>query len=192
MSIFGHKNIGKHGYSDYDEIVFNLDNTEENSNENAINEDDFKDINEIINQTENKFNYEENNTLLISEKDCKVFLPYSKDDINNYLENFSDRYSTAKEVIDNEFTFSLNYFSNFTLAARFREAFALYKDREGKNTIESLSFAFKVMKMNNLQPAIIAACKSERIFKNYLEHLENNDVTSFPYFKIEYRVTPSV
>ena len=136
--------------------------------------------------------FDGNDTLLISERESKVLLPYSKKDIDTYLYEFSDKYTSAKEVIDNEFTYSLKYFSNFSRAARFREAFALYKDREGKTTFESLAFAFKTMKISNLQPAIIAACRSERVFKDYLDHLNNNDLENFKYFKIEYKLSPSI
>ena len=143
---------------------------------------------EDINEPEEELN--ENHTLLISEEESKVFLPYSQKDITSYLNRFSNKYTTANDVIKNEFTYSLKYFSHFSKAARFREAFALYKDREGKTTFESISFAFKVMKISNLQPAIIAACKSERVFNDYLNHLEDNDLENFKHFKIEYKLTP--
>ena len=132
-----------------------------------------------------------NDTLLISEKDNKVFLPYTMDDINDYLNNFSYKYSTAQNVIENEFVLPLNYFDNFRFAARFREAYALYKDREGKTTLQSISFALRIMKIGNLNPAVIAACKNEKILNDYIEHLENNDLQNFTYFKVSFRINPS-
>ena len=161
-------------------------------------DDDEADINEALDTSSDMQNQvieefkEENNTLLISDHDEKVYLPYSKEDIDLYLDMFKDKYSSAKEVVDNEFTFPLKYYTSISYAARFREAFALYKDREGKTTFESIKFAFKQMKKSNLQPAIIAACKNLKIYNDYIYHLDNNDTLGFSYFKIVYNITPTL
>lgn len=141
--------------------------------------------------SEKSANNLDNNVLLISEKDNKVYLPYTMDDIHNYLQNFSSKYSTAQNVIENEFVLPLNYFNNFHFAARFREAYALYKDREGKTALQAINYAFKIMKIGNLHPAIIAACKNEKILADYIEHLENNDLQNFTYFKVSFKINPS-
>ncbi len=146
---------------------------------------------DMENQVIEEFKFE-NDTLLISDQDEKVFLPYSKEDIDLYLDMFGDKYNTPQEVIDNEFTYPIKYFTTMSYTARFREAFALYKDREGKTTLESIIFAFKQMKNSSLQPAVIAACKNVKIFNDYLYHLKKDDSFGFKYFKIVYNVTPSI
>ena len=132
-----------------------------------------------------------NDTLLISEKEKKVYLPYSKEDVDAYLEHSSNKYSSVEEVVENEFILPINYFTDFTPATRFREAFALYRDREGKTTIESFAFAIKAMKNGRLQPAVVAACKNEKVYNDYITHLQKNDLENFSHFKIEYQVTPA-
>ncbi len=143
-------------------------------------------------EEKNDFFEKNNDTLLISEKENKVFLPYSMDDVQQYLTAFSDKYSNARDVIENEFVVPLNYFTAYSFAARFREAYALYRDREGKSAVESFIFAFKTMKIGNLQAAIIAACRNERVFNDYLTHLRRDDLENFHHFKIEYQITPLV
>lgn len=163
-----------------------------------IKDDEIDDINDSLDINADMENVyikkfkEENDTLLISNFDEKVYLPYSKEEIELYLDMFSDKYQTAKEVVDNEFTFPLQYFSETSYLARFREAYALYKDREGKSVIESIKFAFKQMKNSSLQPAIIAACKNLKIFNDYISKLEKNDLLNFKHFKIVYNITPAL
>ncbi len=163
-----------------------------------INDDELADINDSLDinaDMENVYirKFKENNdTLLISNHDEKVYLPYSKEEIDLYLDMFSDKYKDAKDVVDNEFTFPIQYFSETSYLARFREAYALYKDREGKSTLESIKFAFSQMKNTSLQPAIIAACKNLKIFNDYIAHLEKKDISGFKHFKIVYNIVPAL
>ena len=82
------------------------------------------------------------------------------------------------------------YFNNFFYTSRFRETFALYKDREGRSSIEALINAFRVMTMSDLHPAIIAACKGERVLNDYIKHLKRGDLENFKYFEINYKMNP--
>ena len=163
-----------------------------------IKDDEIDDINDSLDINADMENVyikkfkEENDTLLISNFDEKVYLPYSKEEIELYLDMFSDKYQTAKEVVDNEFTFPLQYFSETSYLARFREAYALYKDREGKSVIESIKFAFKQMKNSSLQPAIIAACRTLDELDVYIDCLDKNELEDFKIFKIKYELYPMV
>lgn len=172
-------------------------NNQNNQNINTpivdTNVNDSSNCDTLVNESNDnsKTTKDSNDTLLISEKEKKVYLPYSKEDVNAYLEHSSNKYSSVEEVVENEFILPINYFTNFTPATRFREAFALYRDREGKTTIESFAFALKVMKNGKLQPAVVAACKNEKVYNDYITHLQKNDLQNFTHFKIEYQVTPA-
>ena len=136
---------------------------------------------------------EDNNVLLISEKKGKVFLPYTISDLDSYLKMFPNKYESYEDVIKCEFILPLKYFQGaFTFTARFREAYALYKYREGKTVIESTILATKLAKKSELHPAIIAACKSEKILNNYIKKLDSNKLSEFKDFEIEFKINPTV
>ena len=149
----------------------NVNNIEEKSFEYAVNEKD-------------------NNTLIISEKDNKVFLPYKVEEINAYLEQFPDQYNSFESVVAKEYILPLNYYMSHPVLARFREAYSLCRDKEAKPVLESLKYAIDMMFNRRINPAIIAACKTQSQLENYINCLEKNDLKSFTDFEIKFEITP--
>lgn len=142
----------------------------------------------IINQE--YINIIDNNTLIISEKDNCVFLPYTVNELNSYLQSFPNEYTSLTNVINKEFILPLNYFSKHPSLARFREAYSLIRDREAKSVFEALKYSTNIMLKYDLNPAIISACKTVKTLDNYVHCLENNKLDDFTVFKIDYRINP--
>lgn len=131
-----------------------------------------------------------NNTLLISEKEKSVYLPYSEKEILQYLEQFPDKYSSFEDVVKREFIISIEYFNQRPILARFREVYTLIRDKESKSAFEALEMAIKIMFTSSLNPAIIAACKTQKQLENYLYCLEHDKLDDFNDFLILYRISP--
>lgn len=135
-------------------------------------------------------NEKDNNILIISEKDDKVFLPYKVEEINDYLEQFPDQYNSFESVVAKEYILPLNYYMSHPVIARFREAYSLCRDREAKTIFESLKYGMDLMFNRRLNPAIIAACKTQAQLSNYINCLEKNDLKHFTDFEIRFEVSP--
>ena len=135
-------------------------------------------------------NIDENDTLLVSEKKKKVFLPYTQKEISLYLEQYPNEYSSAEDVIKKEFILSLDYYMKHPVLARFREAYSLIRDRESKSIVDALKFALDIMFHYELNPVIIAACKTQEQLENYMSCLEKNNLDNFKDFKIKFEVSP--
>lgn len=137
-----------------------------------------------------KISEKDNNVLIISEKDNKVFLPYRVEEINDYLEQFPNQYTSFENVVTKEFILPLDYYISHPVLSRFREAYSLCRDREAKPILESLKYGMDLMFNRNLNPAIIAACKTQDQLTNYLNCLEKNDLQSFTDFEIKFEINP--
>lgn len=135
-------------------------------------------------------NIQNNNTLIISEKDKKVFLPYTVSEIQSYMEKYPKEYKSLEYVINKEFILPLDYYTKHPSLARFREAYSLIRDREAKSVFDALKYALNIMFKYDLNPAIISACKTEEALNLYIECLENKDLSKFNLFKIEFRLNP--
>lgn len=135
-------------------------------------------------------NIQNNNTLIISEKDNKVFLPYTVSEIQSYMEKYPKEYKSLEYVINKEFILPLDYYTKHPSLARFREAYSLIRDREAKSVFDALKYALNIMFKYDLNPAIISACKIEEALNLYIECLENKDLSKFNLFKIEFRLNP--
>ena len=133
----------------------------------------------------------DNNILMISEKSQQVFLPYTKLELEEYLKQFPQRYNSIQDVINQEFVYPLSYYTNHTNLARFRECYSLVRDKEGKSVLDALKYAFEFMFRYEINPAIIAACKTQAQFEAYLEALEKNKLDGFNDFKIVFNVSPN-
>lgn len=131
-----------------------------------------------------------NSTLTISEKENKVFLPYTKSELLLYLEQFPNDYTSLKDVIEKEFILPLDYYQKSPSIARFREAYSLIRDREAKSVIDSLKYATNIMFYSKLNPAIIAACKTQEQLENYISCLEKNKLYDFKDFYIKFEIAP--
>ena len=156
--------------------------------------------NEVSNDTEDEIESEsyelqedikeENDTLLVSEKDQKVYLPYSKDEILEYLKQYPTQYESFSDVVLQEYIFPISFYIKHPVIARFRETYSLIRDRESKTIIDAFKMAMDAMFHHDLNPAIIAACKSQKQLEHYIECLENNDFDAFTDFKIQFDVNP--
>lgn len=130
-----------------------------------------------------------NNILRVSEKENRVYLPYSNNEIISYLTQYPDDYKSPEDVIKKEFIVPLDYYMKHSVLARFRETYSLIRDREAKSIIEALKYSMNLMFTYELNPAIIAACKTEEQLENYLNCLKNNSLSNFTDFEIKFEVS---
>lgn len=178
------------------------DNNDCNNKTNNENNNDFEQKNDvysnyIINENKDEDNINnnknivnDNNVLLISEKLNKVVLPYTKDELEEYIKQYPDNYESYNDVINKEFIYPLSYYVRNTDIARFREGYSLIRDREKKTVFESLKYAFQIMFKSKINPAIIAACKTQKQLEKYINELENDSVQNFKDFNILYEMNP--
>ena len=131
-----------------------------------------------------------NSVLLVSEKEKKVFLPYSKSEIDLYLDQYPDEYDSFADVVRKEYILPLDYYMRHPLIARFRESYSLIRDREAKSIIDAFKYAMSIMPLHNLNPVIIAACKTQQQLDDYLECLSKNKLTDFKAFDIRFEIAP--
>lgn len=132
---------------------------------------------------------EDNKTLVISEEDGKVYLPYTKEDIKkDVLQNKGAKIS---EVIDQKYVLSLDKYKN-SMRARFREGYNLMYYREKKSKRSAIMLGIELMFESNLHPAIISACKTLEELDIYLDCLEDNELEKFSCFKIIYKSLPTL
>jgi len=64
------------------------------------------------------------------------------------------------------------------------------RDRETKTILESLKYAIDIMFHYDLNPTIIAACKTQEQLENYLKCLSENNLSAFKDFEIRFEVSP--
>ncbi|MDO5556226.1 MAG: hypothetical protein Q4G09_06395 [Clostridia bacterium] len=131
-----------------------------------------------------------NKTLLISEKDNKVYLPYLISDLEKELKE-KKQYSNIEELIQNEYILDLDKFKN-SMMARFKQAYNLIKKKEKKSIINATELGLELMFNYSLNPAIIAACKNEDELDIYLDCLEENELDSFKIFDVKYEISPVI
>ena len=164
------------------EKIENIEKTETKENLQEINE--AKEV-EDINQ-ENEEN-DSTNVLIISEKEQKVYLPYTKSDIEKYMR--TNKFESKEQVIKRVFTVPLSKYSNFTIA-RVTEGFKLMRKRENAPFGESLKYALNLIFERKLHPAIITACKTQDDLDIYLACLEDNMLQLFDAFEIRFDYAP--
>lgn len=134
-------------------------------------------------------NLEDNNTLVISEEDGKVYLPYTKDEIKN--EVLQNKGTKVADVIEEKYIIPLDKYKN-SMRARFREGYNLMYQREGKSKKSAIMLGIELMFESNLHPAIISACKNLEELDIYLDCLEDNELEKFSCFKIIYKSLPTL
>ncbi len=167
------------------EITNIFNNLQINDDTNSSELDNSTSVDENLNDLP-----KDNNLLIISEKDDKVYFPYFVEEINEYLRQYPHLYNDFDDVIEKEFVTPLHHYQKNLSLARFREAYSLMRDKESKSIIKSTKFAFAMAKKGNLNPVIIAACKTEKQLANYLACLEDNKLDDFKDFEIKYEVPP--
>lgn len=131
-----------------------------------------------------------NNVLMVSEKSNKVYLPYSRKEVLEYIEKYPEQYNSFEDVIQQEFIYPLDFYLKHPAVARFRETYYLIRDREAKSVLDALKFAMSVMFNYGLTPTIIAACKSQAQLENYLDCLSRNRLDEFKDFEIKFEMSP--
>lgn len=144
---------------------------------------------ETVETEKTESNISEENTLIISEVDNKVVLPYTMDELNNILKANPDKYETIKDVIDRVYTIPIKYYKNSSIM-RFKEAFKLVREREHGTFSQALDLAMELFSNYNLHPAVITACKNLNELDVYLSCLEYNELDDFHFFKTIFKMHP--
>ena len=134
-------------------------------------------------------NLEDNRTLVISEEDGKVYLPYTKEDIKR--EVAKNKGTRITDIIENKYVLPINQYKN-SIKARFREGYNLMYKKEGKSRRSAILLGIELMFETNLHPAIISACKNLEELDIYLDCLEDNELEKFSCFKIIYKSLPKL
>lgn len=142
-----------------------------------------------IQSAEDESEVKDNNTLIISDSNQNVVLPYRVIELEEKLKS-NKKYKSLQDVIKNEYTLPLETFKNPT-KSRFREAFQLIKKKEHGSLKEAIELGFELMFQSDLNPAVIAACKDLDELDIYLDCLDDNELDKFSCFKIEYNVPPT-
>lgn len=126
-------------------------------------------------------------TLIISETQKKVFLPYSINKVKDILLNNEKKYSSIQDVINKLYTKPISYYK-IPSVARFKEAYKLIKEKEKGSNFKALGLAFELLGNYNLHPAIISSCNSLDELDIYLACLEENALEDFQFFDIKYEI----
>ena len=127
------------------------------------------------------------NTLVISETQGKVFLPYTIDTLKSILEEENTKYKNINEVIEGEFVIPFTNFKN-PILSRFKEAFKLIRYKEHGSIKDAFDLGMELLLNYNLHPAIISACKNIDELDIYLDYLENNETDKFDCFNIKFEI----
>ncbi len=148
-------------------------------------------VNFIEEKEDKEIHIKNNNTLLISEKQGKVILPYKAEEVLRIFNKEKSKYSSVGEVIEDKFT---RNFSDFKIqfASRYAEAMKLARDRENYSFMDAITIATEMMKKRFLHPAIISACRTLNELDVYLDCLDKNELEDFKIFKVKYELYPMV
>lgn len=131
------------------------------------------------------------NTLIISDKDKKVVLPYTISELQKLLNKHKEKYNSFEDIINDLYTVPLDIYKNPSLA-RFKEAFNLIKNKENGSLKDAFDLGFELFFNSNLNPAIITACKNLDELDIYLSCLDSNELNKFKCFNIIYEYLPTV
>lgn len=134
-------------------------------------------------------NLDDNKTLVISEEDGKVYLPYTKAEVKEDMAQ--NKGKKISELIEENYVLPLDRYKN-SMKARFREGYKLMHEREGKSRRNAFFLGLELMFETNLHPAIISACKNLEELDIYLDCLEDNELEKFSCFKIIYKSLPTL
>ncbi len=132
----------------------------------------------------------DNETLVISERTNSIYLPYKISELLRYIETYPNVYASLAEVVDQEFILPFDYFMNHPFKSRFFETYNLIRNRQGKPVTHAVRAGLKLIYKHNLNPAIIAACKSEHELNTYLYYLDTKNLKGFKFFNIHYDINP--
>ena len=141
------------------------------------------------NELEENILIDDNDTLLISEIQEKVFFPYSGKEIEELLSNNPEKYNSVQDVINENFIRPIKDFKDLH-RSRAKETFILLTQRENYSGLEALDLTIEMFRKRYLHPAIIAACRTLNELNVYLDCLEKNELDDFKIFNIKYEVYP--
>lgn len=142
------------------------------------------DIEEKIRSIESPI--DNNETLIISEKQNKVYLPYTIDELEEYARRYPADYPSLETVVKQEYMIPLNSFYKNPAHARFSETYYLVRKRERRNVVIALIYAMIFVTKTELNPAVIAACKTQKELSEYMKCLKENKLENFTHFKVVY------
>ena len=135
-----------------------------------------------------KDNLKDNLVLRICEK--RVELPYTKREIEQFMEKYPEDYKTVQEVITKEYMVNMLTYNRHPALSRFREAYYLCRNKEMMPVLDSFNYAKNIMFRREINPYIIAAVKSKKQLEDYIDCLEKNELENFKHFKIIFEVNP--
>lgn len=154
---------------------------------------DDNNLSEFLKSNSNEFLNDEfeikENTLIISEIDKIVILPYTIKKLNEILNANPDKFNSLEDVIRTNYVYNIRFFKNGPIA-RFREAFKLAREREFLSIKQSLDLAFECFFKSDLHPAIITSCKNLNQLDIYLSCLEYDELEDFKFFDIVFKIPP--
>lgn len=125
------------------------------------------------------------NVLIISQSRNVVVLPYKIEELQAVLDGGETSCGSLRELVEQRYTFSLSRYKHAYIS-RFKEAFALVREREKGSVFDALELAIEMFFTRFLHPAIITACKSLDWLDVYLDCLDKNELDDFPFFEIRY------
>ena len=156
---------------------------------NIIKEETFKESK--IEQQEQYSDIKDNGTLLISEIQNKVILPYTAEEIRAAIDDETNYYKSAEEVIQSRFTRPLSYYRDLHVS-RFKEAVKLLTERDEFSKLDGYNLGLEMFSKRYLHPAIISACKNLDELNVYLDCLDKNELDDFKIFEIKYELFPMI
>ena len=179
-------------FSDEESIFDSEESGTVETTENVNNEESYG-----FNESPNPLNIEEkiekiksaeadNETLIFSKTDGHIYLPYKIVELITYLENYPDIYKSLRDVVESEFILPIDYFSKNLEKSRYNEAYNLYRNRAGYKSFDAFKIANRIKKISNLNPAIIASCRSVNDLEQYIYFLRKNELDKFKTFNIIY------
>lgn len=127
------------------------------------------------------------NTLIISETQGKVFLPYFITDLEE-ISKCNDN-MPFDEIIEQKYTLPISNFKVLAIS-RFKEAFKLARTKEKKSFKFAFDLGLELLFNYNLHPAIIAACRTLDELDIYLDCLDSGETDKYECFNIKFEVPP--
>lgn len=136
-------------------------------------------------------NPQDNNTLIISEKDQKAYLPFYYSEIEKIFKNSNNKYLTMQDVVNDLYVIPLDRF-RLSSISRFKESFNLIYNKENASITKALDLGLELMFKYELNPIIIAACRNLDELDIYLDCLAENELFNFDCFEIKFEVAPQL
>lgn len=131
------------------------------------------------------------NTLIISEKQKKVILPFTLKEIENLQKDYENEHLSIENIIEKFYTKPISYYKNSAIS-RFKESYQLITLREKGSKKDAIMLATEMFFNYNLHPAVITSCKNLNELDIYLSCLEYNELEDFHFFKTFYEIAPAI